>query len=182
MKKHLMWISALVAGGILVGGIFLMQGGESHMVDVGQGAPDFVLQASNGTTIKLSEFRDKKSVVLFFYPKDDSPGCTREACSFRDAYSEFSGADVKVLGINSGDLDSHQKFVAKHHLQFPLLVDTGDRVRAAYGVSKTAGIIPGRVTFLIDKTGVVRARFSSQFGATQHVDEMRAAISNLRRG
>jgi thioredoxin-dependent peroxiredoxin len=182
MKKPLVWTSGVVVAGILVSGIFLMQGGESHMVNVGQAAPDFALQASNGTAINLSDFRGKKSVVLFFYPKDDSPGCTREACSFRDAYSEFSGADVEVLGINSGDLDSHQKFAAKQHLQFPLLVDADDRVRAAYGVSKTAGIIPGRVTFLIDKTGLVRARFSSQFGAAQHVDEMKVAIRSLRQG
>lgn len=131
----------------------------------GQKAPDFSLPASTGETVSLSQFQGKKNVVLYFYPKDDTPGCTTEACSFRDNLSEFDVADTVVLGVSRDDVASHQKFSQKYSLPFPLLADTDGSVTEAYGVwqeknmygKKTWGIV--RSTFIIDRDGVVRKVF-----------------------
>jgi peroxiredoxin Q/BCP len=103
------------------------------MAEAGQAAPDFTLQASNGKTISLSDYRGK-NVVLYFYPKDMTPGCTTEACDFRDHHPEFSKLNTVVLGISPDDVKSHDKFTAKHELPFPLLADTDHKVAEAYGV------------------------------------------------
>src|SRR5690606_34936307 len=104
---------------------------------------------------------DRPCVVLYFYPKDDTPGCTVEACSFRDAYAVFSDAGAEVVGISSDSVGAHKAFADKHRLPFRLLADHGGHVRASYGVKKTLGLIDGRVTFIIDRGGVVRHVFSS---------------------
>ncbi|BCW99424.1 MAG: putative peroxiredoxin bcp [Armatimonadota bacterium] len=130
----------------------------------GQKAPDFSLPASTGETVSLSQFQGK-NVVLYFYPKDDTPGCTTEACSFRDNLSEFDAADTVVLGVSRDDVASHQRFSQKYSLPFPLLADTDGSVTEAYGVwqeknmygKKTWGIV--RSTFIIDRDGVVRKVF-----------------------
>ena len=143
---------------------------------VGDRAPDFALPDASGATIRLSDFRGKKAVVLYFYPKDDTPGCTKEACGFRDSYEEFAGAGAEVIGVSSDSGDSHRGFASKYKLPFTLLSDQGGKVRQQYGVPATLGLLPGRVTFVIDRDGVVRHVFNSQLAATRHVSEALGAL------
>src|SRR5262249_50636222 len=138
---------------------------------VGEQAPDFTLPASPSGTVTLSEVLKRKHVVLFFYPKDESPGCTAEACTFRDAYEDFAAAGAEVIGISRDSVDSHARFQARLRLPMTLATDDDGEVRAAYGVKSTLGILPGRVTFVIDRSGIVRHVFSSQIQASRHVRE-----------
>lgn len=138
-------------------------------LQIGDFAPDFVLKDHHGRIVKLSDFRNKTNVVLYFYPKDDSSGCTLEACGFRDHYDEFKQTSSEVIGISSDDGSSHFKFASKFHLPFILLSDTGSKVRQLYNVPKSFLFVPGRVTFIIDKTGIIRYIFNSQLNAMQHV-------------
>jgi len=148
-------------------------------IKVGDAAPEFDLTDAAGKRVKLSDFRGKRNVVLYFYPKDDTPGCTKEACSFRDNYQVFADAGAEVIGISSDDGASHQKFTEKFHLPFTLVSDTGGSVRKRYGVPATLGLLPGRVTFVIDRDGIVRHVFNSQLQATKHVDEALGVIKRL---
>jgi len=146
---------------------------------VGDRAPDFRLPALRGGEIALSDFLGKKNVVLFFYPKDETPGCTVEACTFRDAYEDFRDAGAEVIGISSDSVESHEAFAAHHHLPMQLLADAGGRVRAAFGVKASLGLFDGRETFLIDKQGIIRHVFRSQIRVKQHVEESLAVLSRL---
>ena len=148
-------------------------------IRVGDTAPDFSLQAQTGETVSLSQFNGQKPVVLYFYPKDDTPGCTAESCSFRDSYEDFTEAGAVVLGVSSDSPESHQKFAAKYNLPFLLLSDTGSKVRKTYGVPATLGLLPGRVTYVIDQAGVVRHVFNSQFNPTAHVSEALTVLKSL---
>jgi peroxiredoxin Q/BCP len=141
------------------------------VVNVGDKAPDFTLPSQMGDSVTLSEFFGKKNIVLYFYPKDESLGCTREACTFRDSYDVFTSLGAEVLGVSSQSVESHKSFATHHGLQFILLSDGENKVRQLYGVSPTLGIIPGRVTYIIDKKGVVRHIFSSQSHPELHVEE-----------
>jgi thioredoxin-dependent peroxiredoxin len=143
---------------------------------VGSVAPDFTLPSQAGEMVSLKDFSGRKPVVLFFYPKDDSPGCTKEVCAFRDNFEEFSKLDAQVIGISSDSVESHRRFAAKHDLSFPLLSDEGGNIRRLYEVPKTFGLFPGRVTYVIDKEGVVRHVFSSQLSVQRHVQEALAAL------
>jgi peroxiredoxin Q/BCP len=151
--------------------------GTGTGLTVGTKAPDFTLNDQHGRSVSLSDFRGQKSVVVYFYPKDDTPGCTAEACTFRDQFTEFSDAGAEVIGISSDSEASHRAFAEKHRLPFTLLSDRGGRVRSAFGVPATFGLLPGRVTFVIDKEGVIRHAFNSQINATKHVSE---SLSVLR--
>ena len=148
-------------------------------VGVGDNAPDFELPSQSGERVRLGDLVGDKTVVLYFYPKDDTPGCTAEACSFRDGYEAFTEAGAEVVGVSSDSAESHGRFSAKHSLPFLLLSDEGGRVRKLYGVPSTLGLFPGRVTYVIDKDGVVRHVFSSQLGATRHVDEALDVVRTL---
>ncbi len=138
---------------------------------MGEIAPDFTLPSQAGERVNLKDFAGRKAVVLFFYPKDDTPGCTKEACAFRDDYQQFGDLKAEVIGISSDSVKSHGGFAEKHRLPFTLLSDEGGEVRELYGVPNTLGLFPGRVTYVIDKEGVVRHIFSSQLNAIGHVDE-----------
>lgn len=144
-------------------------------VHEGDPAPDFTLPDQDGTATTLSDLRGSW-VVLYFYPADDTPGCTAESCSFRDSHEDFVDAGARVVGISGQGVESHKKFAAKHNLPFTLVADEGDEVRTRYGVSKTLGLFPGRVTFVIDPDGIVRKVFSSQFRPTKHIGEALATI------
>jgi peroxiredoxin Q/BCP len=148
-------------------------------VKVGEKAPDFVLPSQNGENVALSSFLGKRNVVLYFYPEDESPGCTREACTFRDSYAYFKDAGAEVVGINSGTIESHKSFAAHHNLPFLLLSDRGNEVRKLFGVPSTLGLIPGRVTYIIDKQGIVKHIFSSQLQPEKHVEEALNILKNL---
>src|SRR5918997_1554675 len=128
-------------------------------VGVGSKAPDFTLPSQSGEMVSLRDFIGTKPVVLFFYPKDDTPGCTKQAFAFRDDYVE-----------------SHRRFASKHELPFTLFSDEGGKVRKLYGVQNSFGLFPGRVTYVIDENGVVRHIFSSQLGVEKHVEEALQAL------
>ena len=149
-------------------------------LQAGDAAPDFTLPAADERMVSLADFRGKSEVVLFFYPKDSTPGCTREACSFRDSFEAFRDAGAEVIGISSDSGASHRRFAERYRLPFLLLSDHDGTVRARYNVAKTLGILPGRVTFLIDKQGIVRLVFSSQFQPAQHVAQALRTLKELR--
>jgi peroxiredoxin Q/BCP len=157
-------------------GLFDFLGGGESAVKPGDRAPDFSLPDAGGKMVGLADFRGRKPVVLYFYPKDDTPGCTKEACSFRDQYEDFTAAGAEVVGVSSDSGDSHRKFAEKYKLPFTLLSDRDSQVRKRYGVPATLGLLPGRVTFVIDKDGIVRHVFNSQLQATRHVQESLAAL------
>ena len=148
-------------------------------VNIGDRAPDFTLPSQKGENVTLGQFLGKKNVVLYFYPKDESPGCTREACTFRDSYELFTDLDAEVIGVSADSVESHKAFAEHHNLPFTLLSDVDNAVRKLYGVASTLGIIPGRVTFIIDKKGVVRHVFSSQLQPEKHIEEAREVLKRL---
>jgi len=148
-------------------------------VAIGSIAPAFTLPSQSGEMVNLTDFLDRRPVVLFFYPKDDTPGCTKEACAFRDNYEAFSELDAEVVGISSDSVESHRSFAREHRLPFTLLSDEGGKVRKLYGVSSTFGLLPGRVTYVIDEKGVIRHVFSSQLGANRHVEEALKVLTSI---
>jgi peroxiredoxin Q/BCP len=147
----------------------------------GDRAPDFELRGNSGRTVKLADYLGKKTVVLYFYPKDETPGCTREACSFRDEYEDFTAAGAEVIGVSDDSVESHDAFAAHHKLPFVLASDPGGSLREKMGVKKTLGMLPGRVTFVIDKTGVIRDRFSSQIRFGAHVSNALELVKSLQK-
>jgi len=151
----------------------------SKGVKVGDRAPDFTLPALTGESVSLESFFGKKNIVLYFYPKDNTAGCTAEACSFRDSYEVFQEAGAEVIGVSSDSEKTHQQFANKNRLPFILLSDLGGVVRKFYGVPSTLGLIPGRVTYIIDKEGIVRHIFSSQFAPQMHVAEALKVLNEL---
>ncbi len=149
----------------------------SGKVQVGDSAPDFTLTTQNGSTVNLKQLLSNSAVVLYFYPKDDTPGCTKEACSFRDNYEVFKEAGAEVVGISSDSAEAHSQFAQKHRLPFILASDKNGEVRKQYGVPATFGLLPGRVTYIIDQKGIVRHIFSSQFTPEKHIIE---ALNTLK--
>jgi len=150
-------------------------------VKVGDTAPDFAFTAHCGEQLRLSDYRQNKIVVLFFYPRDGTSVCTREACAFRDAYERFVDAGAVVIGVSGDSLDSHGRFATQHRLPFYLASDADGSLRRGFGVSDTLGIVPRRVTFVIDKQGVVRLAFSALLVADRHVSEALRVVSELNR-
>jgi thioredoxin-dependent peroxiredoxin len=148
-------------------------------VRVGDVAPDFTLPSQSGEKVTLAGLRREHVVVLYFYPADDTSGCTREACAFRDSYQVFADAGAQVVGVSQDSVESHQRFAGKHSLPFVLLADSGGAVHDAYGIKRTLGILPGRVTFVIDREGVVRHAFSSLTRIGAHVDGALAVVREL---
>jgi len=145
----------------------------------GDPAPQFTLNDQDGKPVSIADFKGRKNVVVYFYPKDDTPGCTKESCSFRDHFAAFTDAGAEVLGISGDSEASHRKFKDKYKLPFTLLADVGGKVRAQFKVPRSAGILPGRVTYVIDKQGVIRHAFSSQLDVTRHVDEAQEVLRKL---
>jgi peroxiredoxin Q/BCP len=155
--------------------------GDILTVKVGDKAPDFTLPSQMGDNVTLSEYLGKKNIVLYFYPKDETPGCTTEACSFRDSYEDLASLGAEVLGVSGQSVASHKSFATHYGLPFILLSDKDNRVRKLYDVPSTMGLIPGRVTYIIDKKGVVRHIFNSQTQTRQHVEEAKATLKELEK-
>jgi thioredoxin-dependent peroxiredoxin len=153
--------------------------GDFLTVKVGDKAPDFSLPSQMGDNVTLSQFFEKKNVVLYFYPKDETPGCISEACNFRDSYEELTNLGAEVLGVSAQSVTSHKSFATHYGLPFILLSDEDNKIRKLYGVPSTMGLIPGRVTYIIDKKGVVRHIFSSQTQAPRHVEEAKTALRQI---
>ena len=147
------------------------------MLNVGESMPDTTLVGDAGP-VKLRD-RLGKTLVVYFYPKDETAGCTAEACSFRDQYEDFVSAGADVIGVSRDDAASHAGFKSHHRLPFTLLSDPGGTVAKAWGVRGALGLIPGRVTFVFDKSGTVKHRFDSQLRFGKHVDEALAMVKQL---
>lgn len=141
------------------------------MLKVGDPAPDFAVPDQNGHVISLSTLKNKACLVLFFYPKDNTPGCTAQSCSFRDNYQGFKELGAQVVGVSSDSSASHQGFAATHNLPYPLLSDDKGKLRKLFGVKSTLGLLPGRATFVVDRKGIIRYALSSQFNIQRHIDE-----------
>lgn len=155
---------------------------KSMAIKVGNSVPDVSLQNQAGETVSLKSLLGDKIVVLYFYPKDDTPGCTKEACSFRDSYTVFQEAGAEVIGVSNDTPSSHQQFANKYQLPFLLLSDAANQARKAFGVPSTLGLLPGRVTYVIDTDGVVRHIFNSQLNFQGHIDESLKIVQSLTKG
>jgi peroxiredoxin Q/BCP len=149
---------------------------------VGDVAPPFTAVLQDGSTFDSASVLGKKAVVLFFYPKDNTPVCTKEACAFRDSYEAFSAAGAEVIGVSSDSPASHRSFAEKHRLPFPIISDHDRKLRKLFGVPNPLGVIPGRVTYVIDRQGVIRLVFSALFASHDHVHKALAAVQQTGRG
>jgi len=156
---------------------------STHMeaIVVGSTIPSFSLKDQTGQLIDIDSIKGKSNLVLFFYPKDDSPGCTKEACSFRDQFEVFKQAGAQIIGISGQSVKSHFEFAMKHHLNYTLLSDTGNKVRKMFGVpTNLFGLLPGRVTYVVDKQGKVVFTFNSQLSVEKHIEETLRILKELK--
>jgi peroxiredoxin Q/BCP len=147
----------------------------------GDRAPMIALQDQAGVERRTDQLGGQ-ALVLFFYPKDDTPGCTMEACAFRDSYADLQAMNAQVWGVSGDDASSHQRFAARHNLPYPLLVDQGNELRQAFGVPSVLGLLPGRVTYVIDGSGVIRHVFNNLLDGPAHRREAIAALQRLQQG
>ena len=144
----------------------------------GDRAPLIALLDQNGVERRNDQLKGK-ALVLFFYPKDDTPGCTAEACAFRDSYADLQALGAEVWGVSGDDAGSHQRFASRHNLPYPLLVDRRNQLRKAFGVPGVLGLLPGRVTYVIDGEGMIRHVFNNLLDGAAHRNEARAALQRL---
>jgi thioredoxin-dependent peroxiredoxin len=154
----------------------------AHRLQAGDTAPDFTLPAQSGDLVRLKDRLGDRAVVLYFYPRDDTRGCTAQACAFRDSHEVFTRAGAEVIGVSSDSADRHAAFAGRHELPFTLLSDHDGRVRRLYGVPSVLGLLPGRVTYVIDRQGVVRHVFSSMTNIGQHVSDALDVVRRLQAG
>lgn len=146
---------------------------------VGDAAPPIEVKTHQGLRLNLQELLEDGPVVLYFYPRDETPGCTAQACAFRDTYEDFRDAGARVIGVSSDDTDSHKDFADRHGLPFPLIPDTDGSLRQAFGVPRTFGLLPGRVTYVIGQDGLIHHVFSSQLRPDQHIQEALDVVERL---
>lgn len=176
---------SLIGGAILLFIIleFMLQSNQSNSMEVivGSQIPSFELKDQNGKMFQIDSVVGKKNLVVYFYPKDDTPGCTKEACAFRDQFDVFTAADAIVIGISAQSPESHLAFAKKHRLNFTLLSDEDNKVRKLFKVKgNLLGLIPGRVTYIVNKEGKVVYIFNSQFEAEKHVDEALRILKTMK--
>lgn len=149
-------------------------------ININDSCPLFSLPNQDGKTIDISEYVGKHILVIYFYPKDDTPGCTKEACSFQDSHQVFEELNCKIFGISSDSVASHKAFANRYHLQFDLLADTKQHVRKLFGVpGNLFGLIPGRVTYIVDKSGKIRGIYNSLTNAIGHIEEAKKMVKEL---
>ncbi len=147
------------------------------LMELGDQIPDISLPDQNGEAVRLHDHIGKHPLVIYFYPKDDTPGCTREACRFRDQFDEFTEAGAKVFGISTDSVDSHKRFASKYRLNFQLLSDRGRKAEKAFGLKRGfLGMLPGRATFVFDSDGLLIREFNSSLQPTRHVAEALEAL------
>jgi len=162
----------------LFAGLFLACNAQRKTLAPGDTVPSFSLKDQNDSLFDVSDYIGKKILVIYFYPKDESPVCTREACSFRDSYSDFTNAGAMVVGVNSASVESHKHFQLNHQLPFTLLSDPGNKVLKLFGV-KSRFMISGRETFVIDKSGKIRFTYDSFTNGPAHEAEALKFIKTL---
>lgn len=149
------------------------------MLSPGDQAPDFHGTLADGRQLRLRDFRGRRHVILYFFPRDFTPGCTREACGFRDRRAEVARLDAEVVGVSLDSAEKHAAFAAAHNLPYPLVSDHDAKIATAYGVSRLGGWLPTRrVTFVIDKHGVVQQVIKTELSISRHIDE---AVETLKR-
>ena len=157
------------------------QKNDMNEIKTGKRIPSFSLLDQNGDVFDIDSFIGKKNLVIYFYPTDYSPGCTAQACSFRDQLEVFNEADAMIIGISGQSVKSHKNFAEKHRLPFTLLSDDGNKIRRQFGVpTNLLGLLPGRVTYIADRTGKVIYIFKSQLNFTEHVDEALKTLKELK--
>jgi len=150
-------------------------------ISVGSSLPSFSLKDQNGQVFNIDSVKGKKNLVIYFYPKDDTPGCTKEACSFRDQFEVFKQEDALIIGISGQSVESHLEFAKKHRLNYTLLSDEGNTVRKLFGVpTNLFGLIAGRVTYVVNKEGKVVLVFNSQTNAEKHIDEALRILKEMK--
>lgn len=169
--KHLFTTAILCASMLLAHG--------ATTPKVGDKAPDFTAQDQDGKTVKLSDYAGKNAVLLYFYPKDQTPGCTKEACGFRDRMDDLKKQGIVVLGVSRDDAASHRKFIAKENLNFTLLADSDGKVTDLYGAGMQGRNMSRRVSFLIDKNGKI-VHVTDTPSADKHLAEMKDAVAKLK--
>jgi peroxiredoxin Q/BCP len=181
LKKWLLPILVLVIAALFINLSYTSNNKNMNTIQVGDMIPGFTLLDQNGSLFDIKSVPGNKKLVIYFYPKDDSPGCTREACYFRDQFEVFKEADAVIIGISGQSVESHKKFAEKYRLSFTLLSDTGNKVRKLFGVPTNAlGLLPGRVTYVADGNGKVVYIFNSQVQAERHVDEALKILKELK--
>ncbi len=149
-------------------------------IKVGDDTPDFDLPADDGRRVRLSDELRRGPVVLFFYPRAMTPGCTAESCHFRDLTGEFDKVGARVLGVSSDPVERQQRFTAKHGFPFPLLSDSDRRVAEAYGVKRPGPLFNRRMTFVIDQDGRLLAAFHSEMNMDKHADEALRVLNSIK--
>jgi peroxiredoxin Q/BCP len=173
MKKMKVLIIIMIVLGVI---IFKKEDKDMKKIEVGDAIPAINLKDENGVEVNINAI--KKPLIIYFYPKDETPGCIKEACKFRDEFESFVDLGVQVFGISGDSSASHKKFKEKYHLPFTLLADTNNEVRKKFGVPKSLLFLPGRVTYIVNKKGIVTYIFNSQFGAEKHIEK---ALKYLRK-
>ena len=148
-------------------------------IQVGDPIPPFALPDTTGQVVTSQSLLGAGPIVLYFYPKDETPGCTAQACAFRDSYEVFTDAGARVVGVSSDSPESHKAFAAHHRLPFTLLSDRGNTARRAFGVPSSFFVLPGRVTYITDREGVVQHIFDSQLQTQRHVEEALSVVTRL---
>lgn len=147
---------------------------------VGDRIPEFETTDAKGEVFTINTVLGKKALVIYFYPKDDTPGCTKEACAFRDSYEDFLDLGAEVIGISGDSSASHEKFAARYNLPFILLADKGNKIRKQFGVpTNLLGLLPGRVTYVVDNKGVICSVFNSM-NATQHMPQALEVLKAMK--
>ncbi len=177
MKKATFFLFILLSICVIFGFLAFSNMKQNKSVNIGDKIPSFTLQDQNGENFLMDDFIGKTSLVIYFYPKDDTPGCTKEACSFRDTYAEFRDLNAKVIGISADNVASHKKFAEKYNLPFTLLSDTNNKIRKLLGVPGSLfGLVPGRVTYIVDQNGIVTDIYDNMFKAEEHIKESLKAL------
>jgi peroxiredoxin Q/BCP len=153
---------------------------KKSKIQIGDNVPNFTLKDQNNNDFSIANYIGKKAMIIYFYPKDDTPGCTKEACSFRDEFEDFNDLNAKVIGISSDNVKSHKKFAEKYNLPFTLLADTNKDVQKLFGVPKSfLGLIPGRVTYIIAKNGEVKYIFNNFSNTEKHIVEAKRILKSI---
>ena len=164
--------------------IYLLFSNNSNKMEkivVGSTIPSFELKDQNGDLFQIDSVLGKKNLVIYFYPKDDTPGCTAQACAFRDQFEVFEDADALIIGISAQSVESHLNFAKKNRLNFTLLSDEGNKIRKLFAVpSNLFGLISGRVTYIVNKSGEVVFIFNSQIQSEKHIDEALRILNDIK--
>ena len=182
MKKDFLSSIVSFTAMLVITGVPIILQPSAHEIKVGSKIPEFALKDQNAKVFDVKNVLGKKNLVIFFYIKDETPGCTKEACSFRDSYEEFQKTQAMIIGISAQLPGSHKTFADKYKLPFTLLSDKNNEVRKMFGVmTDENGSIPGRVTFIIDKTGKVVDIFDSNTQPEQHVKEALRILGEIKK-